>query len=290
MDHEKKLRTLLLTALNQSVSDLHFTKSHSGIIVEHRSLTGSIEIQKQNLSTSFFEYLKYRARMDLLNLAKPQSTQFSITIQDLRIDIRCAYVKSRSIETLVLRILNPPYLLTLNQLVLDPNLRKTLTDDLKRNAGLLLFSGSTGSGKTTSLYTCLDWIKNSKIYSVEDPIERIRDHIVQLEVNERLNFGFEEAIKQILRHDPNIIVIGEIRSPKEAQAALRCALSGHLVVSTIHANSAYLTLQRLNDFEIPRELIDDVLVAIYYQNLEYSEKQGKRFAHFSRYPSISTSL
>ena len=290
MDHEKKLRTLILTALNQSVSDLHFTKSQTGITFEHRSLTGSIDLQEQSISSSFFEYLKYRSRMDLLNLAKPQSTQFSINTHELRIDIRCAYVKSRSIETLVLRILNPPYLLTLQQLVQDPLLRKTLTQDLKKNAGLLLFSGSTGSGKTTSLYTCLDWIENSKIYSVEDPIERIRDHVVQLEVNERLNFGFEEAIKQVLRHDPNIIVIGEIRSPKEAQAAIRCALSGHLVISTIHANSAYLTLQRLTDFDVPRELIHDLLVAIYYQNLEYSEKQGKRLAHFTRYPCITPSL
>lgn len=290
MDHEKKLRSLILTALNQTVSDLHFTKTQRGITLEHRSLTGSLDIQDLVLSSSFFEFLKYRARMDLLNLAKPQSTQFSITTQELKIDVRCAYVKSRSMETLVLRILNPPFILTIDQLVLDPLMKNSLTQDLKRTAGLILFSGSTGSGKTTSLYTCLDWMRNTKIYSVEDPIERIRDHVVQLEVNEKLNLGFEDAIKQVLRHDPNIIVIGEIRSPKEAHAAIRCALSGHLVLSTIHANSAYLTIQRLIDFEVPRELIHDLLVGIYYQNLEYSKKQGKRLAHFTRYPELSSSL
>ena len=284
MDHERKLKSIILNALNQSTSDIHLTKNDQDIFMEYRSITGNLVAQQEKLSSAFFEYLKYRSRIDLLNLMKPQSSQFEVGLSETTIELRCAYVRSRRVETIVLRIMNPPHLLTLPDLFIDKDFLKQIQLDLKYPSGLILFSGTTGSGKTTTLYTCLDSLKGSKIYSVEDPVERLRDHMVQLEVNERTHFDFNEAIKQVLRHDPNIIVIGEIRSPKEAQAAIRCALSGHLVLSTIHANSAYMTLQRLADFEVSKELVHDILVRIYYQSLDYSEEKGRRMATFSCYP------
>lgn len=284
MDHERKLKSIILNALNQCTSDIHLTKNDQDIRMEYRSITGNLVAQKEKLSLAFFEYLKYRSKIDLLNLMKPQSSQFEVGLSETTIELRCAYVRSRRVETIVLRIMNPPHLLTLPDLFIDKDLLKQIQTDLKYPSGLILFSGTTGSGKTTTLYTCLDSLKGSKIYSVEDPVERLRDHMVQLEVNERTHFDFNEAIKQVLRHDPNIIVIGEIRSSKEAQAAIRCALSGHLVLSTIHANSAYMTLQRLADFEVSKELVHDILVRIYYQSLDYSEEKGRRMATFSCYP------
>ena len=284
MDHERKFKSIILNALNQSTSDIHLTKNDQEIRMEYRSITGNLVAQQEKLSSAFFEYLKYRSKIDLLNLMKPQSSQFEVVLNESTIELRCAYVRSRRVETIVLRIMNPPHLLTLPDLFIDNDLLKQIQLDLKHPSGLILFSGTTGSGKTTTLYTCLDSLKGSKIYSVEDPVERLRDHMVQLEVNERTHFDFNEAIKQVLRHDPNIIVIGEIRSPKEAQAAIRCALSGHLVLSTIHANSAYMTLQRLADFEVSKELVHDILVRIYYQSLDYSEEKSRRMASFSCYP------
>lgn len=281
MDHEVKLRQLLMRALSTHCSDIHLTRRRKDISLEFRTLQGQIESQNQSISESLFEYLKYRAHIDLLTPFAPQTGRMECRLSDVTYYLRLAYMKNNAMETMVLRILNPPAKLTMEELF-ESTHQLTLTQKLvKRPNGLILFSGTTGSGKTTSMICCLDSIQEGKIYTVEDPIEVIRDNWVQFEVKAAQNFSFQEAIKQILRHDPNIIVIGEIRSPQEAQAALRSALSGHLVFSTIHANSAELTLRRLIEFGIEKELLHEALVAIYYQTLDYDETSARRRARFT---------
>jgi type II secretory ATPase GspE/PulE/Tfp pilus assembly ATPase PilB-like protein len=167
--------------------------------------------------------------------------------------------------------MNPPSSLSLESLFLPEDLSLIKTE-LERSAGLILISGTTGSGKTTTLYTILNALSELKIYTIEDPIESYYSHLVQLQVNERQDLTFETALKQVLRHDPNLIVIGEIRDEIEAKAALRCALTGHLVISTIHSNSAIKTIDRLENLGLPRREILSVLNLVIHQTLNSNGK------------------
>jgi type II secretory ATPase GspE/PulE/Tfp pilus assembly ATPase PilB-like protein len=162
--------------------------------------------------------------------------------------------------------MNPPNTISLDTLF-NPQDLLLIKAELRRSAGLILISGTTGSGKTTTLYTILNALSELKIYTIEDPIESYHSHLIQLQVNERQDLTFDTALKQVLRHDPTIIVIGEIRDETEAKAALRCALTGHLVISTIHSNSAIKTIDRLENLGVSRNEIHSVLNLVIHQTL-----------------------
>lgn len=278
MDNEKIFKKLILSAINLNTTDIHLQLSNREQRCEFRTLNGLVEMRTFKFDHSFFEYIKYIANLDLLTDLKPQSGRIKIKINQVECFIRCAYFKNYLIETIVLRILNPKNLLTLKTLFNEDS--DYIEQKLDLPSGLILFSGSTGSGKTTSLFTCLKELKHKKIYSIEDPVEYFYDHLVQLEVNSNQSFNFKEAIKQVLRHDPNIIVIGEIRDEIEAKSAIRCALSGHLVLSTIHSNSAEMTIKRLIDMEIDLSTLKDVIKLIVYQELNVNEEKNARKAKF----------
>jgi len=278
MDNEKIFKKLILNAINLNTTDIHLQLSNREQRCEFRTLNGLVEMKTFKFDHSFFEYIKYIANLDLLTDLKPQSGRIKIKLNQFDCFIRCAYFKNYLIETIVLRILNPKNLLTLKTLFNEDS--DYIEQKLDLSSGLILFSGSTGSGKTTSLFTCLKELKHKKIYSIEDPVEYFYDHLVQLEVNSNQSFNFKEAIKQVLRHDPNIIVIGEIRDEIEAKSAIRCALSGHLVLSTIHSNSAEMTIKRLIDMEIDLSTLKDVIKLIVYQELNINEEKNARKAKF----------
>jgi competence protein ComGA len=176
--------------------------------------------------------------------------------------------------------MNPTHELNIENLFVKDEDKAIIKNALNLRSGLIIFSGSTGSGKTTSLYTCLRHISDQKIYTIEDPIEFHFDFLIQLEVNPLIHFTFDEAIKQVLRHDPNVIVIGEIRDEKEAKAAIRSALSGHLVLTTIHANNAQSTLTRMKEFGISDLYLEQTIKLIVYQELIHDPYTQKRTAHF----------
>ena len=138
---------------------------------------------------------------------------------------------------------------------------------LKEDNGLVLFSGATGSGKTTTLYSLLKSVDGSIIYTIEDPIEVVNDKFVQLQINERIGFDYEAGIKQIMRHDPDIIMVGEIRDDKAAKMALRAANTGHLVLSTIHASSVASTIDRMVDLGVSEEYLYEMLICLVHQKM-----------------------
>jgi len=278
MDYETKFRRLILTALNHKATDIHITGKDGRYSLELRTMQELISLDRPVMTDGFIEFLRYRANLDLFSAFKPQTGRIEITLSEVKYFIRLASLKNRRLDTIVLRILNPPTILTLEKLFPNEADRKNIEKLLKLKSGLILFTGSTGSGKSTTLYTCLKSLDSQKIYSIEDPIEFQYDHIVQMEVNPHQGFHFEDAIKQVLRHDPNIIVIGEIRDPQEANAAFRCSLSGHLVLSTLHTNGLQKTLTRLIEFGIPKDLINQSLNAILYQELDYDTKTDKKSA------------
>jgi len=282
MDYEKQFKKLIINALDHNASDIHMQITETNFRCEFRTLKGLIHNNSVKITNEFFEYIKYISNIDLLTGLKPQSGRIKIKISHKDYFIRCAYFKNYLIETIVLRILNPKFPLSI-ELLFGKEYSSLIRTNLEQRSGLILFSGSTGSGKTTSMFTCLKELKDFKIYSIEDPIEFYYENLVQLEVNTNHSFNFNDAIKQVLRHDPNIIVIGEIRDEIEANAAIRCALSGHLVISTIHANNTLMTLERLREMGIDMSLLKQLVKLIVYQELVVDEVNNVRKAQFSFY-------
>jgi len=280
MEFEKIFRKLILSALNNDASDIHLQISNKVNRCEFRTLKGLIEYKQVKINHELFEYIKYISNLDLLTGLKPQSGRIKITLNHNDYFIRCAYFKNYLIETIVLRILNPKNPLSLD-LLFNEEQALIIRKNLNKNSGLILFSGSTGSGKTTTLFTCLKELNDKKIYTIEDPIEYYYQNLVQLEINTNHSFYFKDAIKQVLRHDPNIIVIGEIRDEIEANAAIRCALSGHLVISTIHSNSVDMTVERLKEMSIDIKLLLQITNLIVYQELIVDEVHNVRKAKYS---------
>lgn len=280
MNLEHRLKHLVLDALNHHASDIHITHEPHRKTLEYRTLQGIQRIETFKLTTSFFDYLKFRSNLDLFSLLKPQTRRLQIVLNRKTYFLRVAYVRNLQFENMVIRIMNPPNSLNFETLFKSSKERMLISKILNLDAGLCLISGSTGSGKTTTLYSCLEHIAHRKVYTIEDPIEFHYSHLIQLEVNESLNFSFQDAIKQVLRHDPNVIVIGEIRDENEAKAALRAALSGHLVLSTLHANNAQETLTRMLELGVHPDYLRRNLKLILYQTLKVNEITHEREAYF----------
>jgi competence protein ComGA len=231
------------------------------------------------IDAPLIRFLTFRADMDLMDSHRPQTGRMNYQFLKRIYELRVAHVKSGNTENVVIRILNPYFVLKFDTLFENEHQKNLMISILKKEQGLVLIAGTTGSGKTTTLYQCLRYLLPCKIVTIEDPIEVRIDGIVQLQVNPQKHFGFDEAIKQVLRHDPNIIVIGEIRDEYEAKAAIRVALSGHLVLSTLHANNLSKILVRLRNFGIPDEDLSNAVEGIVYQRMEVDEN-GRRKVRF----------
>jgi len=275
---ENEFRILLLQALKEKSSDIHLTVKDHLLTVEFRTIKGLKKYRGSEISVKLVDYLKYLSHMDLLNTLQPQTGSFIFKLNQKEYFLRFACLSSGNTESGVLRILNPTHPLSIKSLFVKPYELTEIKRLLHLSTGLLIISGSTGSGKSTTLFTCLQECVHQKIYTIEDPIEHIYPEILQLQVNRQKKFGFDEAIKQVLRHDPNIVVIGEIRDELEARAAVRCALSGHLVISTLHAISATKTISRLINLGINEDELLQVLEAVIYQKLTIHPISGQRTA------------
>ena len=275
---ENEFRKLLLQALKEKSSDIHLTLKDHHLTVEFRTIKGLKKCRGADISEKLMDYLKYVSHMDLLNTLQPQTGSFQFLLNQKEYFLRFACLSSGKTESGVLRILNPIHALSIKSLFANPFEFREIKRLLHLTTGLIIISGSTGSGKSTTLFTCLQECVHQKIYTIEDPIEHLYPEILQLQVNRQKKFGFEEAIKQVLRHDPNIVVIGEIRDELEAKAAIRCALSGHLVISTLHAISAEKSISRLINLGVNEVELRQVLEAVIFQKLTIHPVSGQRTA------------
>ena len=218
--------------------------------------------------------MKILAGMNVAEKRKPQDGSFSFLLNakntNKRYDIRAAYMPTAGGETMVLRILEN-YLkdIKLETLGFSSQSIKMLNETLDRKYGMILVSGPTGSGKSTTLKSLINMLNNGrkKIITVEDPVESKINGTVQIQINQEIGVTFSEVLKATLRNDPDIIVISEIRDEITAEIAVRAALTGHLVISTIHTNDAVSTLIRLVDMGIPKYLILDSLIGVIGQRL-----------------------
>ena len=246
-----------------------------GYLMESQNLYETVnkKVLEKNI-TEIIARIKILAGMNVAEKRKPQDGSFSFlfNIKNLnkRYDIRAAYMPTIGGETMVLRILEN-YLEDINLETLGFSNQSVamLKEILTRKYGMILVSGPTGSGKSTTLKSLITMLNDGrkKIITVEDPVESKIEGIVQIQVNQNIGVTFAEVLKATLRNDPDIIVISEIRDEVTAEIAVRAALTGHLIISTIHTNDAVSTLIRLVDMGIPKYLILDSLIGVIGQRL-----------------------
>ncbi len=258
------LEQLLITAKDIGSSDVHFEPYKTNCRVRFR-LDGKL---KEQFVVSRQEYpiivnkLKIKAGLDISEKRLPQDGRITVKTNTAEFDIRVSSLPTLHGEKIVLRILNKDSShLNLNQLGFGTKTMNTYLECLKKPTGIILISGPTGSGKTTTLYATLKLLNNEQtnILTIEDPIEYTLEGINQVQLKENIGLDFPSTLRTFLRQDPDIIMVGEIRDVKTANMAIRAALTGHLVLSTIHTNSAWGTISRLVDMGIPPFLIANTL-------------------------------
>lgn len=267
---QEQLEQLIALGLKRQATDFHFILLQNVLRVMLRGKNGMEEVHSAILDIRLFHYLKYIANLDLGHCDKPQSGSFQLELHGQTLFFRFSLITSFDKETGVLRVLNNHADITLDDLSSEKKQTAIFRRWTRQRSGLVILSGPTGSGKTTTLHALLDEIAkvgNAKIMTLEDPIE-IHDHrFVQLAINETGGFTYEEGIRQLMRHDPDVIMIGEIRDAYTAKMAYRCALTGHMVFSSIHARTAGEALKRLQELGVEKQEWQNTLTAVCAQRL-----------------------
>lgn len=258
------LEKIILTAKAMGCSDIHFEPIEEQCRVRFR-LDGKLKeqflIPKEDYPV-IINKIKNKANLDISQNRLPQDGRITVKTDTDEFDIRTSTLPSMNGESIVLRILSKDTSnLSLENLGFTPQGLKKYKDQIRNPNGIVLISGPTGSGKTTTLYATLKLLNktDTKILTIEDPIEYTLEGVMQMQLREDIGLDFETSLKTFLRQDPDIIMVGEIRDVKTANMAIRAALTGHLVLSTIHTNSAWATVSRLIDMGVPAHLIASTL-------------------------------
>jgi len=258
------LEKLISTAKQIGSSDVHFEIYEELCRVRLR-LDGKLKeyfIIEQDQYAIIINKLKIRAGLDISEKRLPQDGRITIKTNIEEFDIRVSSLPTLHGEKMVLRILSKDAdHIQLSDLGFTEKELKTYKETIKKPNGIVLISGPTGSGKTTTLYATLKLLNDEKtnILTIEDPIEYTLEGINQVQLKENIGLDFSSTLRTFLRQDPDVIMVGEIRDAKTANMAIRAALTGHLVLSTIHTNSAWATVSRLIDMDIPAFLIASTL-------------------------------
>ncbi len=266
------LDAILERAAGQRASDVHFEQKADRCLVRLRvdGLLRDVESLPAVLGRGVIARTKVLADLDVASLRAPQDGRATVTIRGMPTDIRISTTPTVFGESAVLRLLFRQGVdFTLESLGFEPAFVETFSGQLRRPHGLILVTGPTGSGKTTTLYAALRRIANRdrKVLTVEDPIEYVFDGINQTQVNEAAGVTFASALRAFLRHDPDVILVGEIRDSETARLAVQAALTGHLVLATLHTNDAATAPARLADMGVERYLLASVLIGISAQRL-----------------------
>lgn len=266
------INAILLEAIRDGASDVHFETQERRLSVRFR-IDGLLQPKvepKRALAPLIISRIKVMARLDISEKRLPQDGRVSLRVGGHEVDIRVSTVPSQYGERVVLRLLNRDAArLGLDRLGMRPEDGAMLHRMLARPDGILLVTGPTGSGKTTTLYAALDHLnaRSRNIMTVEDPIEYALDGVAQMQVNPRIELTFARGLRALLRQDPDVIMVGEIRDRETAQVAIEAAMTGHLVLSTLHTNTAVGAVARLVDMGVERFLLAPVLAGVIAQRL-----------------------
>jgi general secretion pathway protein E len=259
-------------ALDRRASDIHVEPFENRLIVRYRidGVLHETESPPRRLSAAVISRIKIMANLDIAERRLPQDGRIKLRVQGKEIDLRVSTVPTMHGESVVMRILDKGGVaLDFNQLGFDAGNLKSFTGILSEPHGIILVTGPTGSGKTTTLYTALDRLNQPdvKILTVEDPVEYQMAGINQIQVKPQINLTFANALRSIVRQDPDVIMIGEIRDLETAQIAVQAALTGHLVLSTLHTNDAAASINRLLDMGVDDYLLTSTVIGIQAQRL-----------------------
>jgi type IV pilus assembly protein PilB len=268
----KIVSTILRYAVDGGASDVHIEPTPSGVRVRYR-VDGDLHtsvILPLNTHRALVARVKVLASIRLDEMRKPQDGRFSAAIDKRQIDFRVSTFPSYNGEKVVIRILDRAQgFIALDQIGLTERNLALLKSAIKRPHGLILISGPTGSGKSTTLYSMLTEVdrEHKNVLSLEDPIEYFVDGVIQSQVRPEIGYTFANGLRTTLRQDPDVIMVGEIRDGETAKLAVQAALTGHLVLSTIHTNDAIGVVPRLIDMGVEPYLISPVLILSMAQRL-----------------------
>ena len=268
----KLVKSLFFQAIQKGASDIHIESTENKGEVRFRidgALKKHIDIEK-NIVTLVVNRIKVISNLDISEKRLPQDGRTQISISGNTLDVRVSILPTYHGERVVMRILaQGDHIPTLKSLGFQDDVTSNLYKLLNHSHGMILVTGPTGSGKSTTLHACLQHIStpDKNIITVEDPIEYNADNIAQIQVNTKVGLTFAAGLRSILRQDPDIIMVGEIRDSETADIALRSALTGHLLLSTLHTNDATSSLSRLMDMGIENFLISSTLLGVLAQRL-----------------------
>ncbi len=268
----KSLNMILVEALSQGASDIHFEPQESGLIVRYR-IDGVLQLRHNmppEIVSPLTTRIKVLAQLDIAEHRLPQDGRIKLRMGGREIDFRVSTIPIVLGERIVLRILDRTQLLVgFEKMGMRSNLLKKLRAHIRKNQGMILVTGPTGSGKSTTLYSALSEIMSSEIniMTIEDPVEFKIEKMAQISVNSKIDLTFAKGLRHILRQDPDVIMVGEIRDKETAEIAVQAALTGHLVLSTLHTNDAPSAIARLVDMGIEPYLISSSVICILAQRL-----------------------
>jgi type IV pilus assembly protein PilB len=268
----KLVNTLIHQAVKKNASDIHIEPQEKNVRVRYRLDGELVQIMlfNKSLLQGIITRIKIMAGLDITKKRSSQDGSFKLTVENHIIDIRVSTIPTINGEKAVLRVLNRDrFLLSIDQLGFNKKQKNNIYKILGLPYGMILVCGPTGSGKTTTLYSMLNHINkpNKNIVTLEDPIEYALPGINQIQINPKSGITFANGLRAILRQDPNIIMVGEIRDRETADIAIRAALTGHLVFSTLHTNNASGAIARLLDMGVESYLLASCLVGIISQRL-----------------------
>lgn len=263
---------LIVQGVKDRASDIHIEPNEKGLLIRFRidGMLHDIRTLPNSIKSAIISRIKILAKMDIAERRLPQDGRFQVTFGSREVDLRVSSIPTVFGEKVVLRLLDKSKgLIKLEQLGFLTEQLEEFRSIIARSYGIILLTGPTGSGKTTTLYAALNEVNSNdkNIITVEDPVEYKLNRINQIQVKPKINLTFANTLRSILRQDPDIIMVGEIRDGETAQIAVQAALTGHLVLSTLHTNDAASAINRLIDMNVETFLISSSVIAVIAQRL-----------------------
>ncbi len=266
------IQSVFEDALQVRASDVHIEPHERSLMIRFR-IDGVLHRQTEadlSVASALSMRLKIMSGLDISEKRLPQDGRFPMVLKGRRIDVRLSTLPTQHGESTVMRLLTTDTgLVDLANIGMPPEMLERYRAIVSRPNGLVLVTGPTGSGKTTTLYASLAHVNSPdrKLITVEDPVEYRLPGLMQVQVNEKIDMSFARALRSILRQDPDVVLVGEMRDTETAQIGLRAALTGHLVFSTLHTNDAASTPARMLDMGVPRFMVATALQAVIAQRL-----------------------
>lgn len=268
----KLLQTIFEDAVQVRASDIHIEPQENKLYIRFR-IDGVMHLQTEaelKIAPALVLRLKLMSGLDISEKRLPQDGRFALKIKNQPVDVRISSMPTQYGESVVMRLLiQDGANFSLEKLGMPPEMLERFRKLIHRPSGMVLVTGPTGSGKTTTLYAALNELNSNanKIITVEDPVEYRLPGITQVQVNEKIELDFSRVLRSALRQDPDVILVGEMRDQETAQIGLRAAMTGHLVLSTLHTNDATSTLVRMIDMGAPRFMVATSILAVIAQRL-----------------------